>query len=106
MKHEDKRQHPRIKPPKSVVVAWQSGTLRDVCYVENLALGGLFVRTKKKVPLRSAVQILLDMPVGQVRGRAVVRRVADQGIGIQIIAMDPSDRARLRQQLRELPPLT
>jgi hypothetical protein len=52
------------------------------------------------------VQILLDMPVGQVRGRAVVRRLADQGMGIQIIAMDPGDRARLRQQLRELPPST
>jgi PilZ domain len=104
MKYEEQRQHPRIKPPKSVVVAWQSGTQRDVCYVENLALGGLYVRTKKRVPLRSLVQILLDMPVGQVRGRAVVRRHGeDHGMGLQIIAMDPSDRARLRQQLRELP---
>jgi hypothetical protein len=106
VKYQEQRQHPRIKPPKSVVVAWQSGTHREVCYVENLALGGLYVRTKKKIPLRSAVQILLDMPVGQVRGRAIVRRVADQGMGIQIIAMDPGDRARLRQQLRELPPST
>ncbi len=104
MKFQEQRQHPRIKPPKNVVVAWQSGTLRDVCYVENLALGGLFVRTKKKVALRSLVKILLDMPVGQVRGQAVVRRVAENnGMGIQIIAMDPSDRARLRQQLRDLP---
>lgn len=104
MKHAEQRQHPRIKPPKSVVVAWQSGTHRDVCYVENLALGGLYVRTKQRIPLRSAVQILLDMPVGQVRGRAVVRRLADHGMGIEIIAMDPTDRARLRQQLRELSP--
>ncbi|HEY1471574.1 MAG TPA: PilZ domain-containing protein [Candidatus Acidoferrum sp.] len=103
MKPQEQRQHPRIKPPKSVIVAWQCGTQRDVCYVENLALGGLYVRTKKKVPLRGAVQILLDMPVGQVRGRAVVRRLAEHGMGIQIIAMDPSDRARLQQQLRELP---
>jgi hypothetical protein len=104
MKHPEQRQYPRIKPPKSVVVAWQSGTQRDVCYVENLGLGGLYVRTKKKIALRSPVQILLDMPVGQVRGRAVVRRVGeDHGMGIQIIAMDPEDRARLRQQLRELP---
>jgi hypothetical protein len=106
MKYQEQRQYPRIKPPKSVVVAWQSGTQRDVCYVENLGLGGLFVRTKKKVALRSLVKILLDMPVGQVRGRAVVRRLGeDQGMGIQIIAMDPEDRARLRQQLRELPTL-
>jgi len=106
LKYQEQRQHPRIKPPKSVVVAWQCGTHRDVCYVEDLALGGLYIRTKKKIPLRSAVQILLHMPVGQVRGRAIVRRIADHGIGIQIIAMDPGDRARLRQQLRELPPST
>jgi hypothetical protein len=66
----------------------------------------LYVRTKKKIPLRSAVQILLDMPVGQVRARAVVRRHADHGMGIQIIAMEPDDRARLLQQLRELLPST
>ena len=75
MKFQEQRRYPRIKPPKSVVVAWQSGTQRDVCYVDNLALGGLYVRTKKKVALRSLVQIILDMPVGQVRGRAVVPRV-------------------------------
>ncbi len=107
MKYQNQRQHPRVKPPKSVVVAWQSGTQRDVSYVENLCLGGLYVRTKKKVALRSLVQILLDMPVGQVRGRAVVRRLGeDHGMGIQIIAMDPGDRARLRQQLRDLLPAT
>jgi PilZ domain len=105
MKFQEQRRYPRIKPPKSVVVAWQSGTQRDVCYVDNLALGGLYVRTKKKVAVRSLVQIILDMPVGQVRGRAVVRRVGENhGMGIQIIAMDPEDRARLRQQLHELPP--
>jgi hypothetical protein len=105
MNFQEQRRYPRVKPPKSVVVAWQSGTQRDVSYVENLALGGLYVRTKKKVALRSLVQILLDMPVGQVRGRAVVRRVGENhGMGIQIIAMDPEDRARLLQQLHELPP--
>jgi hypothetical protein len=105
MKYQEQRQYPRIKPPKSVVVAWQSGTQRDVNYVENLALCGLYVRTKKKVALRSLVQIILDMPVGQVRGRAVVRRIGENhGMGIQIIAMEPGDRARLRQQLHELSP--
>jgi hypothetical protein len=89
----------------SVVVAWQSGTQREVSYVDDLAMGGLYVRTKKKVALRSLVKILLDMPDGQVRGRAIVRRVREQhGMGVQIIAMDPEDRARLFRQLRDLLP--
>jgi 4-hydroxyphenylpyruvate dioxygenase-like putative hemolysin len=49
------------------------------------------------------VQILLDLPVGQVRCRAIVRWVNENhGAGVQIIAMEPSDRARLFEQVRTL----
>jgi hypothetical protein len=76
---------------------------REVSYVESLALGGVFLRTKKKVALRSLVQILLDMPLGQVRGRGVVRRYQEHyGIAVQFIAMDPEDRGRLVRQIRDL----
>jgi hypothetical protein len=99
----DQRACPRIKPPKSVLGAWRSGMQREVSYVENLAIGGVFLRTKKKVALRSLVQVLLDMPVGQVRGRGVVRRHQEQqGIAVQFIAMDPEDRGRLLRQIRDL----
>lgn len=99
----EQRKYPRLKPPKSMLATWQSGTQREVSYVVDIALGGLYLRTKKKVALRSLVQILLDMPLGQVRGRAVVRRVMEhQGIGIQIIGMEQDDRARLFRQLKAL----
>ena len=76
---------------------------RDVSYVESLALGGVFLRTKKKVAIRSLVQILLDMPLGQVRGRGVVRRHQEHyGIAVQFIAMEPEDRGRLVRQIRDL----
>jgi PilZ domain-containing protein len=99
----DQRTYPRIKPPTSVLVAWRSGIQRDVSHVDSLALGGLFFRTKKKVAIRGLVQILLDMPVGQVRGRGVVRWHQDHyGIAVQFIAMEPEDRGRLVRQLRDL----
>jgi hypothetical protein len=86
-----------------VLGAWRSGMQRDVSYVESLALGGVFLRTKKKVALRSLVLILLDMPLGQVRGRGVVRRHQEHyGIAVQFIAMDPEDRGRLVRQIRDL----
>jgi hypothetical protein len=51
------------------------------------------------------VQVLLDLPVGQVRARAIVRRIWDgHGVAVQFIAMDPSDRARLFQQMNSLLP--
>ena len=99
----DQRANPRIKPPTSVLGAWRSGLQRDVSSVESLALGGVFLRTKKKVAIRSLVQILLDMPVGQGRGRAVVRRHQEHyGLAVQFIAMDPEDRGRLLRQIRDL----
>jgi hypothetical protein len=99
----EQRAHQRIKPPDSVLGAWRSGVQRDVSNVESLALGGVFLRTKKKVAIRSLVQILLDMPVGQVRGRGVVRRHQEHyGIAVQFIAMDPEDRGRLLRQIRDL----
>jgi hypothetical protein len=103
----EQRRYPRVKPPKSVVAAWQAGTRRGVSFVESMGIGGLFLRTKEALPLRCLVQILLDLPVGQVRGRAIVRRFHENyGFAVQFIAMDPSDRARLFQQMDDLLPLT
>ena len=103
MSFAEQRAYPRIKPPTSVLGAWRSGLQRDVSYVESLALGGVFLRTKKKVAPRSLVQVLLDMPLGQVRGRGVVRRHQEHyGIAVQFIAMDPEDRGRLVRQIRDL----
>ena len=99
----DQRKYPRVKPPRSFLVAWESGLTRDVSYVDSLALGGLFVRTKRPVPPRSSVLLLLDTPAGQIRGRAIVRRVQEKtGMALQIIAMDPGDRALLSRELRDL----
>jgi len=99
----EQRRYPRVKPPKGMVAAWQVGTRRDVSFLESLSVGGLFVRTKQALPVRSLVQILLDLPVGQVRCRGVVRRTREnQGVAVQFTSMDPSDRARLFQQVKSL----
>ena len=102
---EQRRRYPRVKSPKGLLVAWESGTQRSVSYMETLALGGLFIRTSHAPPLRSAVKLLLELPSGDVRAKAIVRRVApDKGMGVEFIAMGPEDRARLNQTLRPLLP--
>jgi PilZ domain len=99
------RKYPRVKPPKSVIAAWQAGAQRGVSFVDNLAVGGLFVRTKEQLPMRTLLLLLIDLPVGQVRARAIVRRVRQgHGVGVQFISMDPTDRARLFQQVNTLLP--
>src|SRR5579864_2102085 len=86
MEYVEQRRYPRASPPKGLVVAWQSGTRRVVSRLESVALGGLFVLTRQPVPLRSMVKVLMDLPIGEVRARAVVRRVSPQhGMGVEFI---------------------
>jgi hypothetical protein len=99
----ERRRYPRAVAPKTVVVAWQSGTRRSVSYMESIALGGLFVLTRQPVPIRSMVQVLMDLQIGEVRARAVVRRVMPtRGMAVEFIAMTQEDRARLNKALQPL----
>jgi len=60
--------------------------------------------TRQPVPLRSMVKVLFDLPmIGEVRARAVVRRTIPQrGMGVEFIAMNQEDRARLSHMLTPL----
>jgi hypothetical protein len=102
-KSEQQRRHPRVRAPKGLLIAWEAGTRRSVSYLESIALGGFFVRTSQPPPVRSTLRILLELPMGDVRARAIVRRVSPgKGMGIEFIGMNPEDRARLNHLLRPL----
>jgi hypothetical protein len=98
----EQRRYPRVTAPKTLMVAWQAGTRRTVSYLDSLGLGGLFVLTRHPPPVRSMVKILLDLPLGEVRARAVVRRVMPRGMGIEFVAMTQEDRARLNKALQPM----
>jgi PilZ domain len=99
----EQRRYPRVAAPKSMMVAWQSGTRRAVSSLGSMALGGLFVLTRQPAPIRSMVKLLMDLPLGEVRARAVVRRVTPAlGMGIEFIAMTQEDRARLNKALQPM----
>ena len=67
--------YPRVKVPKEILVAWKSGSQQDVSRVENLGLGGLFVRTQHPLVVGTSLQLLFNTPEGEVRVRAIVRDV-------------------------------
>jgi PilZ domain len=97
------RRHPRVKSSKGLFVAWETGSRRAVSRLETLSLGGVFIHTSEPPPVGSALNILIDMQNGDVRARAVVRRVAPgKGMGIEFISMTPEDRARLNKQLQQI----
>jgi PilZ domain len=103
MEDAEQRRYPRVVPPRSLRVAWQSGTRRAVSNLENMGLGGVFVLTRQPVPIRSMVKVLMDLPLGEMRARAVVRRVTPaRGMGLEFIAMTQEDRARLSKALQPM----
>jgi len=93
------RRYPRVMAPRNLLVAWQSGTRRAVSALESIGLGGLFVVTQQPVPVLSTMKILMDLPFGEVRARAIVRRVLPRGMAVEFIAMTQEDRARLNKAL-------
>ena len=99
----DKRRYLRLKFPKQLPVAWKAGTQRDVSLAENLGLGGLFIRTKNPPKAGTTLQLVFNIPDGEVRVLAVVRNfVAGEGMGVAIVSMDQQYRARLDRWLRKL----
>ncbi len=88
-----------------MLVAWQFGTQRYVSRLENVALGGLYIRTPNPAPADSILKVVVSMPAGagEVQARGVVRRVTpSRGMGVEFTAMLPEDRGRLSGLLKPL----
>ena len=99
----DLRRYPRTPSPQGTLLAWQHSGKKLVSYVGNLGLGGMFIRTSEPPPAGSFIQVLFDVPAGEVRARALVQRSKPkEGMGVKFVAMQQEDRGRLAQWLNTL----
>jgi len=97
------RRYPRLDAQKAMLVVWKKGSQKYVSRAENLGLGGLFICTQESPPLRTSLQLLFNVPEGEVRARAIVRNLAPgRGMGLAIVSMEPDHRARLDRWLKSL----
>jgi hypothetical protein len=99
----DLRRYPRFSSPKGTILAWQTANKSVASEVVNLGLGGLYIRTPDPPPPGTFIQLLLDVPAGEVRARAVVQRSrSKEGMGVKFVAMQQEDRARFIRWLTRL----
>jgi hypothetical protein len=99
----ERRVYPRLPAPKGTIVAWHSFNKRVVSSVDDLGLGGLYIRTPDPPATGTFIQLLLDAPTGEVRARAAVQRSRPQeGMGVKFVAMEQEDRARFAGWLKTL----
>lgn len=99
----DFRRYPRLCSPKGTILAWQTGNKREVSRLGNLGLGGLYIRTSEPPPAGTFIQLLIDVPTGEVRARAIVQTSKPrEGMGVKFVAMQQEHRARFAQWLNHL----
>lgn len=103
--------HPAIKPgryervglPTGPWVAWQGAAGRVVSRVVTLGLGGLFIEAAEPAAIGEGIQMVLEVPGGEVCARDTVRNShPGKDMGVEFIAMKPEDRARLLSKLLAL----
>jgi hypothetical protein len=81
-------------------VAWKSSAQTTTSGAVVMGLGGLFLHAPKCPSDGSTIELIFDLPSGQVRGRAIVRdSIPGKGMGIQFVQMKPEDRAKLHRFL-------
>jgi tetratricopeptide (TPR) repeat protein len=94
------RKYPRVRAPKGMWVGWKSAKQTCTSLAEVMGLGGLFLHTANPAAAGSSIDLIFDLPNGQVRARAIVRSFQPgKGMGIQFVQMRPEDRAKLNRYL-------
>jgi curved DNA-binding protein CbpA len=99
------RKHPRIRAPKGMLVGWKSAGQTTATRLEVMGLGGLYLRAANPPSVGSTIELVFDLPTGEVRARAIVRSsIPQKGMGIQFVQMRPEDRAKLNRYLSRQSP--
>jgi len=95
------RSYSRLVCPKGTLSAWRGGGRKLVSFIGNLSLGGVYLRTLDPPSPGTTLQLLLDLPSGQVRARGLVEwNIERRGMGVKFIAMQHEDRGRLSRWLK------
>lgn len=99
-KPADRRKYPRIRVPKGMWVGWKSAGQTSASRAWNMGLGGLYLLAANPPSKGATIELVFDLPTGEVRARAIVRSsMPARGMGIQFVQMRPEDRAKLSRYL-------
>ncbi|MGH9580624.1 MAG: PilZ domain-containing protein [Terriglobales bacterium] len=100
---DPRRKYPRVELPNGISVGWRGGGKQGTSKINSVSLGGIFIVTPDPPDNGSVLALIFDVPAGEVRARALVKRaVPGQGMGVQFVNMGYEDRARLFKLLSDL----
>jgi Tfp pilus assembly protein PilZ len=95
---------------KSIELHFQSGEHFAKSYIENISVGGLFVRSEEPRRLGELIDVSFSLPGGFAQAplhlsvRAKVARVTPHGCGLEFVSLDASTRHELETYVRGVLP--
>ena len=84
-------------------MGWRGGGKQNASFADTLSMGGVFLCVTEPLSVGTTVELIFDVPSGEVRARATVRHGrAGRGMGLQFIHMASDCRARLYRFVQRL----
>ncbi|MGH9685430.1 MAG: PilZ domain-containing protein [Candidatus Acidiferrales bacterium] len=95
---QDLRRHERILVPTGHTIRVErNGSGPEIAgTISVIGLGGLFLRTRDFQPAGTVLQLKLIDSLVTLESACTVRRVTDNGMGLEITHISPSDEQKLR----------
>lgn len=98
--HTTHRRYARIRAPEGLWVTWKSTGRTSTSRAEIMGLGGFYLRAANPPSEGTTIELIFNLPTGQVCARAIVRNLTPgKGMGVQFVQMKPEDRATLNRFL-------
>jgi hypothetical protein len=86
----------RVEPAECIWVYWQYDEHGEASAVQNMSLGGVFLKTPKERPIDSSVDLHLIVNEGQIRtGATVCHVIPGRGLGLAFSNINNKDRLHL-----------
>ena len=98
-----RRQHKRVDTPQGVWVYWRCGRSEDTSRVRDISVGGIFIETKKVLPIDASVELNFLVEDGGIVAKATVRYVmAGVGVGLQFKNVRTEDQDHFAAMMKRI----
>ena len=98
-----RRHHKRVDTPQGVWVYWRCGRSEDTSRVRDLSVGGVFIETKKVLPIDATVELNFLVEDGRIVAEATVRYVLPRvGAGLQFKNVHTEDRDQFANMMKRI----
>lgn len=96
------RRYKRVPTPETFQATWQCPGIREICQATDLNMGGVFLVTDKVQSEGMSLKIKIPNPGGDIAMNGVVRDAAQNGMGVEFVALGAKERVKLDLLVKKL----